>query len=246
MSTTPKELLFAEEARQKLKEGIDQLADTVAGTLGPKGKNVGLSTAWGAPTITNDGNSIVKDIQLKDPYANIGVSMGKEVALKIKEKSGDGTTTGIILLRELVKHGVKTIASGMSPILLKRGMEKAVKVILNEIDALAIPVENAQEIENIATVSASGNSEVGKCIFEAIDKAGSSGVITIEEGKGTTTTIEMVQGMTLDRGYISPYFCTNTESMKVEMTHAKVLILDKKISSVQEVLPLLSINCFKR
>lgn len=237
--TTPKDIIFEEAAREKLKEGIDKLADTVGVTLGPKGKNVGIESSWGTPTITNDGNSVVKDIELKDPYANMGVSMGKEVARKIKEKSGDGTTTGIILLRALVKEGIKNIASGVSPISLKRGIEKGVHAVLSELDALATPVENSDAIRNIATVSASGNEEIGKTIAEAIEKVGNSGVITIEEGKGTTTTIEMVEGMQFDRGYTSPYFCTNAESMLVEMEQAGILITDKKISSIQEILPLL-------
>jgi chaperonin GroEL len=238
--TNPKEIIFAEEAREKLKEGIDKLADTVGVTLGPKGKNVGIESSWGgAPTITNDGNSIVKDIELKDPYANIGVSMGKEVARKIKENSGDGTTTGIILLRALVKEGIKHIAAGISPITLKRGIEKGIDAVLKELDTLATPVEDTKTIQNIATASASGHEEIGKTIAEAIEKVGKAGVITIEEGKGTTTTVEMVEGMQFDRGYTSPYFCTNGESMKVEMEHAKILITDKKISSVQEILPLL-------
>jgi len=239
MSSTPKEIIFEEEAREKLKEGIDKLADTVGVTLGPKGQNIGLDSSWGAPTITNDGNSIVKDIELKDPYANMGVSMGKEVARKIKENSGDGTTTGIILLRALVSAGIQNIASGTSPITLKRGIEKSVDLVLKEIDALAIPVENPAAIKNIATVSASGNHEVGILISDAIEKVGNEGVITIEEGKGTTTAIEMVEGMQFDRGYTSPYFCTNPEEMLVEMDQASILITDKKISSIQEILPLL-------
>ncbi|MCB1106903.1 MAG: chaperonin GroEL [Chlamydiia bacterium] len=237
--STPKELIFEEEAREKLKEGIDKLADTVSVTLGPKGKNIGIESSWGAPKITNDGNSIVKDIELKDTYANMGVSMGKEVARKIKEKSGDGTTTGIILLRALVKQGIKNIASGVSPITLKRGIDKGVEIVMEELDKLSTPVEKAEAIQNIATVSASGNQEIGQTIFDAIDKVGKSGVITIEEGKGTTTTIEMVEGMQFDRGYTSPYFCTNAESMLVEMSHAQILITDKKISSIQEILPLI-------
>lgn len=239
MSSTQKDLIFEEEARAKLKEGIDKLADIVGVTLGPKGKNIGIKSSWGAPTITNDGNSIVKDIELKDPYANMGVSMGKEVARKIKENSGDGTTTGIILLRALVKQGIKNIASGISPITLKRGIEKAIEVVMAELDALSTPVEKEEEIENIATVSASGNKEIGKVIYDAISKVEKSGVITIEEGKGTTTTIEMVEGMQFDRGYTSPYFCTNAESMMVEMEQCGILITDKKISSIQEILPLL-------
>lgn len=239
MSSSPKELIFEEEAREKLKEGIDILADTVGVTLGPKGKNIGIESSWGAPKITNDGDSVVKDIELKDPYANMGVSMGQEVARKIKEKSGDGTTAGILLLRALVKQGIKYIASGVSPISLKRGIDKGVELVMTELDALSTPVENSEAIKNIATVSASGNKEIGQTIFDAIDKVGKSGVITIEEGKGTTTTIEMVEGMQFDRGYTSPYFCTNAESMRVEMTNPSILIVDKKISSIQEILPLL-------
>lgn len=239
MSSTPKEIIFEESARAKLKEGIDKLAETVGVTLGPKGKNVGIESSWGAPTVTNDGNSIVKDIELKDPFANMGVSMGKEVAQKIKEKSGDGTTTGIILLQALVEQGVKHITAGINPINLKRGMDKGLEIILKELDALAIPVEKPEAIENIATVSASGNKEIGKIISDAINKVGKSGVITIEEGKGNTTTIDMVEGMQFDRGYTSPYFCTNSEKMLVEMEQASILITDKKISSIQEILPLL-------
>ncbi len=239
MSSTPKQLIFEEEAREKLKEGIDKLADTVGVTLGPKGKNIGIESSWGAPTITNDGNSIVKEIELKDPYANMGVSMGKEVAQKIKDKSGDGTTTGIILLRALIKQGIKNIASGISPINLKRGIEKAIAIVMEELDAMATPVKKEEAIQNIATVSASGNKEIGKTIFEAITKVGKSGVITIEEGKGTTTTIEMVEGMQFDRGYTSPYFCTSAETMMVEIEQTGILITDKKISSIQEILPLL-------
>jgi chaperonin GroEL len=239
MTSTPKELLFEEDAREKLKEGIDKLADTVGVTLGPKGKNVGLEASWGAPKITNDGYSIVQDIELKDAYANMGVAIGKEVARKIKEASGDGTTTGIILLRALVKAGIRNIASGASPIHLKRGMEKAVEIVLKEIDRLATPVDKPEAIEHIATVSASGNQEIGKLIYEAIERVGQSGVITVEEGKGTSTTIDLVEGMQFDRGYTSPYFCTDPENMRLDMDEVHVLITDKKISAIQEILPLL-------
>jgi chaperonin GroEL len=237
--STPKELIFEEEARNKLREGIDKLADVVSVTLGPKGRNVGLQASWGAPTITNDGNSIVKDIELKDQYANMGVAMGKEVASKMKEKCGDGTTSSILLLRALVQGGVKNIASGSSPIGLKRGMDKAVDAIIKQIEKIAISIQNEKEILNIATASASGNVAIGELIAQAIQKVGKSGVITIEEGKGTDTTIEMVEGMQFDRGYASAYFCTNAEAMTVEMNHARILIVDKKISSVQEILPFL-------
>jgi chaperonin GroEL len=239
MSSTPKELIFEEEARERLRAGIDQLADVVCVTLGPKGRNVGLQASWGAPTITNDGNSIVKDIELKDQYANMGASMGKEVASEMKEKCGDGTTTSILLLRALVQGGVKNIASGASPIGVKRGMEKAVDAVCKELTAQSIAIKNDQEILNIAAASASGNTEIGSLIADAIKKVGKTGVITIEEGKTTETSIELVEGMRLDRGYTSPYFCTNRETLIAELHDAKVLITDKKISSIQEILPIL-------
>lgn len=237
--STPKELVFEEEARNKLREGIDSLAEIVGVTLGPKGRNVGLQASWGAPTITNDGNSIVKDIELKDQYANMGVALGKEVAARMKEKCGDGTTSSILLLRALVQNGVKNIASGASPISLKRGMDKAVDAIIKELEKTAIPIKNDLETKNIAIASASGNTMIGEMITDAVKKVGREGVITIEEGKGTETSIEMVEGMQFDRGYLSAYFCTNTEKMIVEMSDAKLLITDKKITSVQEILPVL-------
>lgn len=239
MSTTPKDIIFEEEARNALCEGIDQLADVVAITLGPRGRNVGLQASWGSPSITNDGNSIAKDVELKDSYHNIGVSMGKEVAAKIKEKSGDGTTTGIILLRALVRDGIKNIASGANPISIKRGMDKALEKLLKEIDSMAIGVKGHQDTLNIATASASGNKEIGENIALCFEKVGKTGVVAIEEGKGTETTIDMVEGMEFDRGYLSAYFCTNAESLTVEMNHPNILVTDKKISSAQDILPIL-------
>ena len=237
--STPKELIFEEEARTKLRDGIDKLADVVGVTLGPKGRNVGLQSSWGAPTITNDGNSIIKDIELKDQYANMGVALGKEVAAKMKEKCGDGTTSSILLLRALVQNGVKNIASGASPITLKRGMDKAVDAIIQELEKASIAIKNEKETRNIAIASASGNEEIRAMIGDAVQKLGKEGVITIEDSKGTETTIEMVEGMQFDRGYVSAYFCTNAEAMSVEMNNAKLLITDKKITSVQEILPIL-------
>lgn len=239
MSTTPKEILFDEDAREALLRGITSLADVIAFTLGPKGRNVGLEKSWGAPTITNDGSSIVRDIELPDRYDNMGVAMAKEVVQKIKEKCGDGTTTGTLLLRALVEAGVKQISAGHSPINIKRGIDKAVEAVIKEIEKSAIPIKSSVETRNIATVSASGNQEVGKLIAEAIEKVGHSGVVTIEEAKGTTTTIELVEGMQFDRGYISPYFCTDADKMTAEFHQAQILLVDKKINNVHELLPIL-------
>ncbi len=241
MASQAKEILFEEDARQKLREGIDTLADVVAITLGPKGRNVGLQASWGSPKITNDGNSIVNDVELKDPFANLGVSLGKEMANKIKETSGDGTTTGILLFRSLVQNGLKNISSGTSPIAIKRGMEKALEKVLAELDKMATLVKDDKEILNAAIVSASGLAEIGETIFEAIKKVGRSGVITIEEGKTTETVIEVVEGMQFDRGYASSYFATNAEKLTVELKNPYILITDKKISSIQEILPLLQV-----
>lgn len=238
MTTQAKDIIFEEEAREKLLAGITQLANVVAVTLGPKGRNVGLEKSWGAPNITNDGNSIVNEVELEG-FENLGVSIGKEVAQKIKEKAGDGTTTGTLLLRALVEGGVKFIASGASPILVKRGMEKAVETVLAAIEKMAKPVKENKEIRDIATVSASGNQEIGNLIAEAMEKVGRTGVITIEEAKGIDTTIELVEGMQFDRGYISPYFCTNPDKMVVEMQNAYLLLLDRKINNVHEILPVL-------
>jgi chaperonin GroEL len=235
----PKDILFEEDARKALKEGIDKLADAVAFTLGPRGRNAGLQASFGSPTITNDGFTISKEIELKDPYQNMGVSMAKEVASKIKETSGDGTTTGILLLRALVQGGVKQIAMGASPISLKRGMDLALEQMLKELDKLSIAIKTNQETKNIAKVSASGHAEIGDQIALCFEKVGRDGIVAIEEGKGTETQIEVVQGMRLDKGYASPHFATNAEKLTVEMSHPKILITDKKISSVQDLLPIL-------
>lgn len=234
-----KEILFEEDARQALLYGIDELASVAEITLGPKGRNVGLDTSWGSPTITSDGNSIVKDIELKDRFRNLGASMGKEVAAKIKEKSGDGTTTGLVLLKALVQEGVKNIASGANPTAIKRGMDKTLEDLLRAIDTMSLAIKSEKETKNIATVSASGNVEVGEKIAECFQKVGKQGLVCIEEGKGVETMIEIVDGMQIDRGYASAYFITNAEKMIVEMHHARILITDKKISSAQEILPIL-------
>lgn len=234
-----KEIIFEQEARDKLAKGIEQLANAVRPTLGPKGRNVGLEKSWGAPTITNDGNSIVKDIELLDQYENMGVAMAREVASKLKEKCGDGTTTGTILLDALVQNGIKHIAAGTSPISLKRGIDKGVEAVVKELEKMAIPVKGKDDTKNIAAASASGNEEIGSYIADAIEKVGKEGVVTIEEAKGTETTIEMVEGMQFDRGYISAYFVTNQEKMAIEMESPYLLLVDKKIMSIQEMIPIL-------
>lgn len=239
--STPKEIIFEETARDLLLTGIKKLADVVAFTLGPKGRNVGLEKKWGAPIITNDGSSIVKDVSLQNQYENMGVSIAQGVVQRVKEKCGDGTTTATLLLKALAEGGIKQIAAGASPIGIKRGMDKALEAILKEIEKFATPIKGNTEIKNIATASASGNQHIGDLIAEAMQKVGKSGVITIEEAKGTETTIEVVEGMQFDRGYISPYFCTNADKMNVELSNnPQILILDKKVSSIHEILPILS------
>jgi chaperonin GroEL len=235
----PKEILFEEDARNKLREGVDKLADVVSVTLGPCGRNITLQASWGSPTITSDGHSIVKELELKDPFVNMGVAMGKELAKTIKERSGDGTTTGIVLLRALVQASMKHVSAGATPTAIKRGMEKALEQILQEIDRMALQVQNGDELRNIATVSASGDGEIGARIAECFEKVGKTGVIAIEESKSTETTIEIVEGMQFDRGYLSSYFCTNADRLIVELYNARVLITDKKISSIQDLLPIL-------
>ena len=237
--SSAKELIFEEEAREKLRQGIHLLSEVVGVTLGPKGRNVGLDAKWGAPTITNHGSEIIKDVEFKDQYLNMGVSLGKEVGSKMKEKCGDGTTTSILLLDALVQNGVKNIASGFSPIHLKRGMEKAMDAIVAELEKNSLEVKTDKETQNIATVSAGGDTEIGSLIANALKRVGKEGVITIEEGKGTETTIDLVEGMQFDRGYTSAYFCTNPENLTVEMHNPRILITDKKLSSIQEILPLL-------
>lgn len=238
--STPKEIIFEESARELLLAGVKKLADVVAFTLGPKGRNVGLEKSWGAPTITNDGNSIVKDISLENQYENMGVSIAKEVAQQMKEKCGDGTTTVTLLLKALCEAGIKQIAAGASPICIKRGLDKALEAVIKEIEKNATTIKSNNEIKNIATASSSGNQEIGNMIAQAMEKVGKSGVITIEEAKGTETTIELVEGMQFDRGYISPYFVTNADKMNVEMNNPQILILDKKVNNVHEILPVLT------
>ncbi|MBP9842360.1 MAG: chaperonin GroEL [Simkaniaceae bacterium] len=236
--TDSKELIFEETARTKLSAGIEKLTNAIKTTLGPNGRNIGLESSFGSPKITSDSGSIVADIELKDQYENMGASFCKEVAEKMKSSCGDGTTTAILLLSELTREGMKNITAGTSPIELKREMDQAVSLLLEELNALAVPVKNSEEILHIATVSASGDPLIGKMIADAMQQVGPQGVITIEAGKGTETSIKLVEGMEVDRGNLSPYFCTNLEKMSVELTSALILVTDKKISTIHEILPL--------
>lgn len=241
MSSKAKEIIFEEEAREKLLTGIKKLADVVAFTLGPKGRNVGLEKSWGAPTITNDGSSIVKDISVEDVYEQMGVAMVQEAVKEVKGKCGDGTTTTTLLIKALAEGGIKQVSAGASPIGIKRGMEKALEAVLKYLESTAITIKSNTEIKNIATASASGFEAIGNTIAEAMEKVGKAGVITIEEAKGTETSIEIVEGMQFERGYISAYFCTNAEKLTVEMNNSpQILIVDRKISSIHEILPVLT------
>jgi len=239
MSETPKDIIFEEAARKELLNGLKKLSTVTACTLGPKGRHVGLEKSWGAPTITSDGNTIVKDIELENPFENMGVLLGKEVAQKIKDKCGDGSTRGILLLNAMVEEGIKLIAAGASPIGVKRGIEKCLDKMLEEISSQATPVKDDKEIEQLAAASASGDQEVGHFIAEAFKKVGKTGVVNIEESKTVETSIKMVEGMQFDRGYISGYFCTNLEKMLVEMHNPYILISEKKIQNIHELLPIL-------
>lgn len=239
MSDQPKELIFEEEARDKLAKGISQLTDVVKVTLGPKGRHVGLDLSWGSPKITSDGSSIASDVELKNQYENMGASMGKQVAKKMKEKCGDGTTTSLVLLGSMVASGVKNIAAGASPILVKRGMEKTIQAIVSQLEKEADQIQNENEITKIATAAASADMETGKMISDAFQAVGREGVISIEEAKGLETSIEMVEGMKFDQGYASAYFCTNPENMTCVLNRPRILITDQKISSIQDLLPFL-------
>lgn len=234
-----KEILFDEEALKALSEGIEKLADVVAITLGPKGRSVGIETSFGSPTITSDGGKLAKDLEVKDGPLNQGIQMGKQVAKEIKEKAGDGSSIGILLLKEFVKRGAKCIAAGANPTAIKRGLEKGLKLALEEIDRIKVALQSSEETKNIASVSASGNRLVGELIAHAFDKVGKSGVVVIEEGKAAESFVEIVDGMRLDRGFLSPYFATNSEKLNTEMQSPAIFITDKKIQSIQEILPLL-------
>ena len=234
-----KQLLFSEDARKKLLSGVEQISKAVKTTLGPCGRMVMLDKKYGAPTITKDGVSVAKEIELEDPYENMGAQFVREVASKTNDDAGDGTTTATVLSYALVREGIKSVAAGMRPIEIKRGMDKAVKVAVDEIKKNAKPVKGADDITNIATISANNDAEIGKMLADAIEKVGKDGVITVEESKNMEMTVDTVEGMQFDRGYISSYFVTDRERMEADFDDAYVLIYDKKISAMKDLLPIL-------
>ena len=235
-----KEITFDTVAREKLKAGVDALANAVKVTLGPKGRNVVIDQKFGAPHITKDGVTVAKEIELSDPIENMGAQMLKEVASKTADQAGDGTTTATVLAQAMVGAGLKNVASGANPMDLKRGMDKAVKAVVSELRNISREVgSDYEKIKQVATISANNDETVGSLIADAMKKVGTEGVITVEEAKGTETDVKTVEGMQFDRGYLSPYFVTNTENMEVELENAFILIYDKKISSMKELLPVL-------
>jgi chaperonin GroEL len=234
----PKELRFDEDARRALERGVNKLADAVKITLGPKGRNVVLEKKFGSPTITHDGVTVAKEIELEDPFENAGAQLVREVATKTSDVAGDGTTTATILAQAIIRDGLRNVAAGANPLGLKRGVDKAVEAVVAHIQKIAKPVETKDAIENVATISAN-NADIGKIIADAMDKVGKDGVITVEESKGIETTVEIVEGMQFDKGYISPYFVTDAEKMEAVHEDPYILITDRKISAVKDLLPVL-------
>ncbi len=234
-----KSIIFSEEARRALEHGMDVLAEAVAVTLGPKGRNVVLEKKFGAPQIINDGVTIAKEIELEDHIENTGVSLIRQAASKTNDTAGDGTTTATVLAHAMVKEGLKNVAAGANPIALKRGIDKAVKFLVDKIAEHARPVEDSKAIAQVASISAGNDEEVGRMIAEAMDKVGREGVISLEEGKSMTTELEVTEGMRFDKGYISPYFVTDTERMEAVLENPYILITDKKITLVQDLVPVL-------
>jgi len=233
-----KQLVYDENARRSLKKGMDILAEAVKITLGPKGRNVALDKKWGSPTVTHDGVTVAKEIELKDPFENMGAQLLKEAATKTNDVAGDGTTTATVVAQAIINEGLKNVAAGANPMLLKRGIEKATEAVVSEIKAMAIPVKGKEQIADIATISAA-DPEIGDLIAEVMDKVGKDGVITVEEGKGLRFETEYTEGMQFDRGYISPYFITNPDRMEAVLDEPYILITDKKISAIADILPLL-------
>lgn len=234
-----KQLLFQDEGRRKILSGVEQLAAAVKVTLGPKGRNVVLDKKFGSPTITKDGVTVAKEIDLEDPFENMGAQMVKEVAEKTSDIAGDGTTTATILAEAIYREGLKNVTAGSNPMALKRGIEKAVEKVVEELKKLSTPIKDKKEVAQVASIAANCDTAIGDLIAEAMDKVGKDGVITVEEAKSTATTLEVVEGMQFDQGYLSPYFVTDAERMEVVLEEPYILIHEKKISSLKDLLPLL-------
>ena len=234
-----KDVRFGDAARSRMVNGVNILANAVKVTLGPKGRNVVLDRAFGAPTVTKDGVSVAKEIELKDKFENMGAQMVKEVASKTADIAGDGTTTATVLAQAIAKEGIKSVAAGMNPMDIKRGIDKAVAAVVAELGKLSKPVKNQSEIAQVGTISANGDSEIGQIIADAMEKVGKEGVITVEEAKGLETELDVVEGMQIDRGYLSPYFVTDAERMEANIENPYILLHEKKISNMRDMLPVL-------
>jgi chaperonin GroEL len=234
-----KQLIFSEDARKAILKGAEVLAKAVKATLGPKGRNVVIDKKFGSPTITKDGVTVAKEIELEDPYENIGAQLVKEVAEKTSDTAGDGTTTATVLAEAIYREGLKNVAAGSNPMALKRGIDKAVVVVVEELKKISKPVKDKKEIAQVATIAANGDTKIGELIADAMDKVGKDGVITVEEAKSMATTLDVVEGMQFDQGYLSPYFITDTEKMVCNLEDPYILIYEKKISNVKDMLPLL-------
>ncbi|MEY2972504.1 MAG: chaperonin GroEL [Gammaproteobacteria bacterium] len=234
-----KEVKFGDSARSKMLKGVNILADAVKVTLGPKGRNVVLDKSFGAPTVTKDGVSVAKEIELEDKFENMGAQMVKQVASQTSDEAGDGTTTATVLAQAIINEGNKAVAAGMNPMDLKRGIDKAVKIAVEQIESMSVPCADDKAIAQVGTISANGDEDVGNIIAEAMQKVGKEGVITVEEGQGINNELDVVEGMQFDRGYLSPYFVTNQENMTAELENPLILLHDKKISNIREMLPLL-------
>src|SRR6267378_1865127 len=234
-----KYLEFSTEARARLKRGVDQLADAVKVTLGPKGRNVVIDKKFGSPTVTKDGVTVAKEVELDDEIENMGAQMVKEVATKTSDLAGDGTTTATVLAQAIYREGLKSVTAGANPMALKRGIESAVETVVAELKKISVPTSGRKDIKQVATISANGDAEIGDKIADAMDKVGKDGVITVEEAKSLETTLETVDGMQFDRGYLSPYFITDPEKMECTIEDAYILIYDKKVSTMKDLLPVL-------
>src|SRR5207244_3227040 len=234
-----KQIVFDQEARDAMKRGVGKLARAVRVTLGPKGRNVILQKSFGSPTVTKDGVTVAKEIELEDKYENMGARMVREVASKTSDVAGDGTTTATVLAEAIFLEGLRAVVSGINPMLMKRGIEKAVEDVVERLKKMKIDVKTKKDLQNVASVASNNDTEIGRIIAEAMDKVGKDGVITVEEGKTLETTLEFVEGMQFDRGYLSPYFVTDPQKMEVELEDPYILIYEKKVTSNKDLVPVL-------